>query len=160
VNDQLTFVATDAPSRGVVFAQLLWRTLVITVVGGLAVSVLFVAAAFVFDAADELLAWLPVVLVVAVFKGLMLGVVAGVLTGLIGSILMVPYRGKTFARGFALIATLLSIGSFFAIIGFSTDDAVIWSVVGGGALVIGALMSPWLVGWYVKRMSAGRTRLD
>jgi len=161
MNDQLAFVATNAPSRGVVFVQLLWRTIVISVLGGLVVSVLFVSAAFVFDENDdEVRTWLPVVLVIAVLMGLMLGVVAGVLTGLVGAILMVPYRGKAFARWFVLIATLLSVGSFFAIIGFSSDAAVIWVIVGGGALLLGALMSPWPVGWYVKRMSAGSPRLD
>jgi len=161
MNDQLKFVATNAPGRGVVFAQLLWRTIVISVLGGLVVSVLYVSAAFVFNENDdELLTWLPVVLALAMFMGLVLGVVAGVLTGLVGAVLMVPYRGKAFARWFALMATLLSVGTFFAIIGFNSEAAVIWAIVGAGALLLGALMSPWLVGWYVERMSADRTSLD
>ena len=143
----------DAPGRVTVFVQLLWRTIVISVGGGIVVSLMFIAAAFVFNQNDdELVAWLPLVVAVAAFMGLMLGVGAGVLTGLVGSIVLVPYKGKTFTRGFALVATLISVASFFTIVGVNGGEVVIWLVVGGGALVLGALLSPWLVGWYVRRM--------
>ena len=88
----------------------------------------------------------------AAFMEPMLGVGAGVLTGLVGSIVLLPYKGKAFTRGFALVATSISVTAFFTIVGVSGGEVIIRLVVGGGALVLGALLSPWMVGWYVKRM--------
>ena len=147
-------INTEAPGRVAVFAQLLWRTIMLSFCGGVLVSGLFIAASLVFDEIDdEVIMWSPIIVAVGALFGLLFGVTGGALIALVGAVVLVPYRGSAFTRWFTGITMAIGLAVFFTIIGLGSGDHVVWLVAGSGATLVGALASPLLVGWYVKRMS-------
>lgn len=151
----------DSPARALVFFQLLWRSIVAAVGGGVVIGVGFVVIVGAtgerfsdldsdFDSSDGLSVAMFLAAAFGGAFGLALGVAAGLVLGLIGAIVLVPYRGRRITRLVMRIAAPLLVAAFFVVL-LGGDDRV-WMLLGGAGMVGAVLIAPWLVGWYVRRM--------
>lgn len=144
-----------------VFFQVLWRSIVLAVAGGIVIAVGFVVIVTIFGeswdgfdgdggGSDDgvLVAALIAAYLGAIF-GIVLGIAAGVVLGLIGALALVPYRGRGTTRWVMRVGATVCVGAFFAAL-LGGDDRL-WLVLGGAGMVGAALTAPWLVGWYVRR---------
>jgi hypothetical protein len=95
--------------------------------------------------------------------GVPLGLVAGIVLALVGSRLLVPYRGAVVAiaavSGLAscLVMGYLSLGLVSMAAagsgeGPQSTEGPSWAWLLMSASIAAAVLSPWLVWWYVKRM--------
>jgi hypothetical protein len=95
--------------------------------------------------------------------GLPLGLFAGVVLAIVGPLLLVPYRGPSVAiavvSGLASCIVMGYLGLGLAGMaeagsgeGPQSTDGQSWDWLLMSASAAAALLSPWLVWWYVKRM--------
>lgn len=145
-----------APSRGAVFGQVLWRTLVVSIAGGAIIGAGFIVVGAVVSSDSELAGAGFAAAVVGAIFGLFLGVPAGLVLGALGAWVLVPYKGKGFTHWSARIGALLAVGLFYTWIWssirlHSSDVMPLIGLTAPG--VVGAFFgSLFLVRWYTKRM--------
>lgn len=151
------------PGRVAVFFQVLLRSIVVAVGGGIVIAVGFVVVAWLsgetFTGFDSKPLNTPedmvVVVLIAGFigatVGIGLGVAAGVLLGLLASLALVPFRGRTVTNRVMRVAAPLCVVAFFAAL--FNDGGRLWLVLAAVGAVGAALLAPWLMGWYVRRAS-------
>lgn len=152
----------DPPGRVLVFLQVLWRSIVVAVVGGVVIGVGFVVVVSLFGESwnsfdgdgggtDDgvLVAMLFATFFGAVF-GTALGVLAGAVLGFVGAFVLVPYRGRRLTVLVVRVAAPLLVAAFFVAL-LGGDDRV-WLLLGGAGMIGAAVAAPWLVAWYVRRM--------
>jgi hypothetical protein len=147
-------------SRGAIFGQVYWRTLVLASGGGLVVGFVYGVFLSVFErdgANFGPVAYMALAGGFGAVTGVALGLGAGFATGGLCAWLLLPYRGRRATR---FVALLVSVGCLlpFAVWGSiggdfdSAYDVVGWLVLVGTSLVGAAAGSLWLVNWFVKRM--------
>ena len=143
-------------SRGAVAAVIFERTIILASFGGMAMGVLCVArygwgALFAIPLGGLI--------------GLPLGLFAGVVLAIVGALLLVPYRGPVVAivvlGGLASCIVMGYLGLGLAGMaeagsgeGPQSTNGPSWDWLLMSASAAAALLSPWLVWWYVKRMEA------
>ncbi len=141
-------------SRGYVGAIIFEKTILLASFGGMGMGVLCVLT----KGPGAVIA-IPL----GGMAGLPLGVVAGVLLALVGSRLLVPYREPVVAiaavSGLAscLVMGYLSLGlgamaEAGSVEGPQSTGGPSWDWLLMSASIAAALLSPWVVWWYVKRM--------
>lgn len=155
-----TTAQANAPTRGVIFGQVLWRSLVLAVGGGavigFAVGLVLAVWALVWE--DASIRELPVVLVLGTYvgagTGIALGVLGGLLISTVAALRLVPYPGEGQTLLTMRVTSVVVVGLFMALL--------FGGAVGGWAGVAlitalglaGAWMSaPFLVGWYLQRLA-------
>jgi hypothetical protein len=141
---------------GVVMSRIFGRTVVLSVVGGMGTGALFV------------LRYGPGAVVMVPLGGLAgvpLGLGAGLVISLLGAALLVPYRGPVVAMTVVSgLASCLVMGYLTLFLdgmaaagrgeGPQADGPSLdWLVM--SASMAAAVLSPWVVWWYVKRMETG-----
>jgi hypothetical protein len=149
-----------AVPRTAVFGQVLWRSLVVAIAGGAVVGAIsglvFAVVTLVVgdDAFDEVVV---VPLLGAYFGGvfgLVLGVVGGLIIAAVTAIRIVPYPGEGVALLTARVTSVVVVGAFMALLFAGATGA--WSAIAliSALALVGAWMSgPFLVGWYVRRLT-------
>jgi len=135
------------------------RTMILAMVGGMGIGALFVLQ----DGWEALIA-IPL----GAVAGFPLGILAGCVLAVVGGLLLVPYRGPVVALttvsalASCLVMAYLSLGlTGMAGIGRaegqpdSSDPGLGWLRM--TASMAAAVLSPWVVWWYVKRMETSPT---
>ena len=100
--------------------------------------------------------------------GVPLGIAAGCVLAVVGGLLLVPYRGPvvaiTVVSGLASCLVMgylsLALGGMAAAgrgEGPQATDGPSWDWLLMSASIAAAVLSPWLVWWYVKRMETERS---
>lgn len=147
-------------SRSTVFGQVLWRSLVVAIGGGAVVGALsgLVFAVVTFVVGDDAFDDVVVVPLLGAYFGGLLGLVLGVIGGLIiaavTAIRIVPYPGEGVALLTARVTSVVVVGAFMALLFAGATGA--WSAIAliSALALVGAWMSgPFLVGWYIRRLT-------
>ena len=150
-----------APGRVAVFFQVLLRSIVVAVGGGIVIAVGFVVVAWLagesftgFDSkpmnrTEDMVVVVLIAGFIGATVGLGLGVASGVLLGLLAALALVPFRGRTVTNQVMRVSAPLCVVAFFAVL--FNDGGRLWWVLAGVGAVGAALLAPWLTGWYVRR---------
>jgi len=144
------------PSRGAVFGQILWRTIVLAMGGGALIGIGFIVVGSMVSKDSDLAGFSLAAGFVGAILGLFLGVPSGLALGGVGCALLVPYRGKASTHTFARIGAMLAVSVFYGWMwsGHNFDSGE-WPALVGLTLpgLAGAFFgSLFLVRWYTKRM--------
>ena len=144
------------PSRGAVFGQILWRTIVLSMVGGAVIGTGFIVVGSLVSKDSDLAGFSLAAGFVGAVLGLFLGVPAGLVLGGLGCALLVPYRGKGTTHWSARIGGVVAVSVFYALIwGDNSFHSSEWPALVGLTVpgLAGAFFgSLFLVRWYTKRM--------
>jgi hypothetical protein len=142
------------PSRGSVFGQLVWRTIVLAVGGGAAIGFGFMLIGAFVSGDSELATYGIAAAIVGAIFGLLLGIPAGLVLGGLGCAMLVPYKGKRATNWWAHISALLAVALFYLWLWSQFEIADLVPLLGLTVPgVFGAFFGSWfLVRWYTKRM--------
>lgn len=156
--------ASTTPTRGLVFGHVLWRSVVVAVIGGAIVAMVMVLGAVLFDPSAEGvgsedglgLAFLPVVALAGGGLGLILSVIAAPAIAGLCAWRLVPYPGRRttrlLPRLIAIVIVVAWVGLLFGADADSTADVIYGLVVLVGCLLGAWFGGGWLTGWYVRRV--------
>ena len=146
--------ARPQPSGGAVFGQILWRSIVVAVIGGAVIGAGFILIGSLVDGDADAAEFTLAAIFIGAILGLLLGVPAGLIIGGIGAALLVPYKGKSYTTWYARIAAVISVTLFFGwLFSDSVDDLDMWVLVFVVPGLLGAYFgSLFLVRWYTNRM--------
>ena len=156
-----TLAQRPAPGRVAVFFQVLLRSIVIAVGGGVVIAVGYVVVAWLagesfvgFDGAistgtEDMVAVVFIAGFIGAAVGLGLGVTTGVFLGVLASLVLVPSRGPTVTHWVMRVSASLCVAGFFDT--FFSDGGRLWLVFAGAGAAGAVVLAPWLMGWYLRR---------
>lgn len=145
--------ARPQPSGGAVFGQILWRSIVVAILGGAVIGAGFILVGSLIEGDTDAVDYTVAAIFVGAILGLILGVPAGLVIGGVGAAVLVPYKGKAYTHWYARIAAVISVVLFFGWLFNDVDNLNGWILVFVVPGLLGAYFgSLFLVRWYTKRM--------
>jgi hypothetical protein len=141
------------PSRAVLLLHVLWRSVVLAVVGGAVIGVVVFTPFLFFDDETDV-GTVASATVIAAILGLMLGVIGGIVLGVVAAGWLTPYRGARSTIKVIRIAAVVVVGLVFGVVflGAAINGLTV-------AVVLLSVVATWFtsaftINWYVRRMDA------
>ena len=148
-------------TRPRVFWRIAWRSLVSCIGGGAAIGAVFAAGFVIIDAFRDVTEKTEVKDIALVGYiggafGLLLGIVAAVVLGLVAAFVLVPYPGAQKTRRVIRTVGMILVGLFSLLFLLDPGDLDAGAWVFLGVLFIGGqvgayLLGGWIVAWYIRR---------
>jgi len=137
-----------------VFAHVLWRSIVLATVGGAVIGFAVFAPFAMFDDENSI-GDAGLAAYIGAWIGLLLGLLSGIVVGVVAASVLVPYKGSERTISTVRISAIITVAGFFLMLFMGVlDEPIVWALIVLG-LIGTALLSPWLIRWYVKRMGDG-----